>query len=119
MTLEEIEENLNTSFIGRKIYYYDSINSTNDRAKEMAFEENEGTLVIAEEQTKGKGRLGRSWISPKGKGIWMSMILKPELGPINAGSITLFSASALHSALYNVDINTEFNWPYFLLILGK
>ncbi|NLY35903.1 MAG: biotin--[acetyl-CoA-carboxylase] ligase [Tissierellia bacterium] len=119
LTLEEIEENLNTSFIGRKIYYYDSINSTNDRAKEMAFEENEGTLVIAEEQTKGKGRLGRSWISPKGKGIWMSMILKPELGPINAGSITLLAAAAVHSALKNLDINSEIKWPNDLLIEGK
>ncbi len=119
LTLEEIEDELETQFMGRKIYYYDSIDSTNDKARDIAFEEKEGTAVISEEQLKGKGRLGRDWISPKGKGIYLSMILKPDMGPAKAGVITLLGAAALHSALKNLGIEAQIKWPNDILIKDK
>ena len=66
-------ETMNTRIIGKNIEIHQVIDSTNNRARELALEgADEGTLVIAEAQAKGRGRMGRSWISPRGKGIWMS-----------------------------------------------
>lgn len=119
LTLEEIEEYLSTEFLGRRIYYYDSIDSTNKRAKEIAPLEEEGTIIISEEQIEGKGRLGREWISPKGKGIWMSIILKPSVEPFKVGSITLLGAAAVYNGLKKMNINSEIKWPNDILINGK
>ena len=119
LTLEEIEEHLTTNFIGRKIYYFESIDSTNDKAKIIAVDEEEGTVVIAEEQTGGKGRLGRKWISPKGKGIWMSIILKPSVEPFKVGSITLLGAAAIFKGLENMGISSKIKWPNDIIIDDK
>jgi BirA family biotin operon repressor/biotin-[acetyl-CoA-carboxylase] ligase len=119
LTYEEIEKGLNTDFIGRNIYYYESINSTNRRAKDIALEEQEGTVIVAEEQVDGKGRLGRDWISPKGKGIWMSIILKPEVDPIKVAKITLIGAAAVYKGLNNMNIDSTIKWPNDILIDGK
>lgn len=119
LTLEEIEESLATDFIGRNIYYFDSLPSTNIKAKEIAIKEPEGTLIIAEEQTKGKGRLGRDWISPKGKGIWMSMILKPKVDPTEVAKITLIGAAAVHEGLADINIDSLIKWPNDIIIQGK
>ena len=81
--------------MGRSIYYFNSIDSTNKKAKEVAQDEQEGTVIIAEEQTAGKGRMGRSWVSPKGKGIWMSLILKPTMEPMKVPKLTLIGAAAV------------------------
>lgn len=119
LTFEEIEEYLTTGFLGKKIYYYDTIDSSNKEAKKIAHLEDEGTLVIAEEQMDGKGRLGRNWISPRGKGIWMSIILKPEIEPYKLGSITLLGAAALYNGLKKMGINSTIKWPNDILIDGK
>jgi BirA family biotin operon repressor/biotin-[acetyl-CoA-carboxylase] ligase len=119
LTYEEIEKNLSTDFIGRNIYYYESIDSTNKRAKDIALEEQEGTIIISEEQVDGKGRLGRDWISPKGKGIWMSIILKPEVDPIKVAKITLIGAAAVYKGLNNMNIDSTIKWPNDILIDGK
>lgn len=104
LTYGEVEEYLETKFIGRKIYYFDTIDSTNIKAKELAYKEDEGTLVIAEEQTLGRGRLGRTWISPKKKGIWMSIILKPSINPMKVAKITQIGAAAIALALEDLGI---------------
>ena len=119
LTFEEIEEYLTTDFIGRNIYHYDSIKSTNIRAKEIALEEEEGTLVIGEEQLGGKGRMGRSWLSLKNKGIYMSMILKPDMDPGRLSQITLVAASSVYKALDNLYIKAQIKWPNDILIDGK
>ena len=78
--LIEILEKLETKFIGRNIQLYDSLESTNKTAKQLARSSSapDGTLIIAEEQKNGKGRFDRAWKSPKG-GLWFSLILKPNL----------------------------------------
>src|SRR5690606_22693461 len=119
LTYEEIKEYLNTDFIGRSVYYFDSIDSTNKKAKEIAIDESEGAVLIAEEQTQGKGRMGRSWVSPKSKGIWMSIILKPDLEPMKVPKLTLIGAAAVHKALDNMGIKTQIKWPNDILINGK
>lgn len=119
LTYEEVEEYLDTDFIGRKIYYFDSIDSTNNKAKEIAFEEKEGLVVVSEEQLAGRGRLGRAWVSPKGKGIWMSIILKPKVDPMKVAKVTLLGAAAVNKALDNMNVKSQIKWPNDILINGK
>lgn len=119
LSYEEIKAYLNTDFIARKIYYFNTLDSTNKKAKEIAQDEEEGTVIIAEEQTQGKGRMGRSWISPKGKGIWMTMILKPNLEPMKVPKMTLIAAAAVHKALNKLGIKSQIKWPNDILVDGK
>lgn len=117
----EIKELLKTKFIGNDIIYLDSVDSTNSYGKRLA--ENgfsDGTVIIAEEQTSGRGRLGRDWVSPKGKGIWMTIMLKPEIKPNLASQVTLIAALAVLKAIkaaYDMDIMIK--WPNDLVINGK
>jgi len=119
LTYEEIREYLDTDFIGRNIHYFDSIDSTNKKAKEIALDEEEGTVLISEEQTDGKGRMGRDWVSPKGKGIWMTIILKPNIEPMKVPKLTLLGAAAVNKALDKMGIKTQIKWPNDILIAGK
>lgn len=91
----EISSNLKTSFIGRDIAFYKEIDSTNDTAKEFAGKgAEEGTVIVADCQKKGKGRLSRRWESPAGVNIYTSIILRPNISPIFAPQLTLVSAVA-------------------------
>lgn len=112
---EIIKEGLQTEFIGKNIVYYDEIDSTNNAAKResgMA----DGTLFISEIQTSGKGRLGRSWSSPKGDGIWMSILLKPELMPMQVSQITLVAGMAVAIAIGGA---AKIKWPNDIVIGTK
>ncbi|MBZ2175814.1 biotin--[acetyl-CoA-carboxylase] ligase [Schnuerera sp. xch1] len=115
----DIEEYLKTNFIGKNIEYFHSIPSTNIKAKEIAYSKEEGTIVIAEEQTQGKGRIGRNWASPKGKGIWVSIILKPNMNPDKVPKMTLIGAAAISKALKNMGIKSYIKWPNDIIIGGK
>lgn len=119
LSYEEIEKYLDTKFIGRDIRYFDCVDSTNRIAKELAVDVAEGTVVISEEQTAGKGRIDREWISPKNKGIWMSIVLKPQLEPSKLSKITQIGAVAIYEALENLHIKSEIKWPNDILISGK
>lgn len=119
LSYEEIEPYLKTSLIGRNLHYYNSIDSTNNKGKEIASSEKEGTLIVAEEQIRGKGRLGRDWLSSEGKGIYMSIILKPDLEPMKVSRITLIAAAAVNKALLKQAIESSIKWPNDILINGK
>lgn len=120
LTSQEIDEYLNTKYIGRNIIHFDTIDSTNTKAKELAAQgEIDGTLIISEEQTLGRGRLGRQWCSPKYKGVWMSIILKPNIDPLNASNITLIAAAAVHEALKTFNITTQIKWPNDIILNNK
>ena len=114
----EISRQLNTKFIGKKIYYYDSISSTMDMALQLGLKGSpEGTLVVAETQTKGRGRLGRDWFSPKYKGIYLSLILRPKILPNQASILTLFSAVSVCEAIREkTDLDIKIKWPNDLLL---
>ncbi|MCR8642251.1 biotin--[acetyl-CoA-carboxylase] ligase [Paenibacillus sp. N1-5-1-14] len=112
---------LETESMGRSIHYYDEVDSTQTIAKQKVAEgAPEGTIVIAESQTAGRGRMGRKWYSPKGKGIWMSVVLKPQIPIHFAPQLTLLTAVALCRTIRReckVDIGIK--WPNDLLINGK
>jgi len=116
----EIIQGLKTKKIGRVVYYFDSINSTQNQAMKMTSDsKNNGAIVIAQKQTGGKGRLGRKWISPKG-GIWLSVILHPEFDISVATLFPIASALALSNALEKCfDIKPELKWPNDITIKGK
>lgn len=120
LTYGEIVDGLNTKFIGRKIIHFNDIDSTNSKAKELAsLGAEDGTVIIAEEQTMGKGRLGRNFISPWGKGIWMSIILKPDISPLNVSMVTQIAAAAINEALKEMQIETLIKWPNDILLNKK
>lgn len=116
----EITSELKTKFIGQKAYYFDTIDSTQDQALKMANEsENNGTVIIAETQTGGKGRSGRKWISPKG-GISFSIILHPKFDISVTTLFPIASSLALSKAIENTfKITPELKWPNDLTINGS
>ena len=115
----EIKRGLKTNFIGHDIHYFNEVDSTNEVAKYLAEEGAEdGTVVVAEIQNKGKGRRGKTWISPPG-GIWMSVILRPEIPPHRASQLTLVTGVVVAKTIkeeLNIDVGIK--WPNDILI-GK
>ena len=118
----EIQNGLKTKRIGKgPIYHYENIASTNDAAYELAEKgEPEGTLVVAEAQFHGKGRIGRKWVSPKGDGLYMSLILRPDMETDEIPSITLIAAtSAVRTINELCRLDAKTKWPNDILINGK
>ncbi|MCM8796482.1 MAG: biotin--[acetyl-CoA-carboxylase] ligase [Candidatus Omnitrophica bacterium] len=117
----EVSRNLNTRILGRKIYYFESITSTMDAAMELGIKgAPEGSVVIAEAQTRGRGRLGRVWFSPKYKGIYFSVILRPKLAPANISILTLLAAVSVVEAVKKIaGVDTEIKWPNDILLENK
>jgi BirA family biotin operon repressor/biotin-[acetyl-CoA-carboxylase] ligase len=118
---QEITEGLNTQLIGKSIKYLEQVDSTNLYAKRIAEADfQEGTVIIAEEQLKGKGRMGRHWVSPRGKGIWMTIMLKPQIAPADAAKVTLLTACAVCRAIEQTcNISPQIKWPNDILLNGK
>lgn len=112
---EKIKESLETEIIGKKIYHYDQVNSTNKIASKLAkYGANEGTIVIAEKQSSGKGRRGREWYSSE-KGLWFSLILKPEIEIAETHFLTINASLAIYYALKERGIKAEIKWPNDIL----
>jgi BirA family biotin operon repressor/biotin-[acetyl-CoA-carboxylase] ligase len=122
LTSSEIRYGLDTSIFGKMdIVHYRETDSTNTRARDLAERDYpEGTLVIAENQTAGRGRMGRSWHSPAGMGICMSIILRPRLSPGDAPLITLMTAVAVAETLISLlHLNVRIKWPNDILVGDK
>jgi len=104
-----------------KIIYLDEIDSTNREARRLGDAgAAEGMVVVADRQTGGKGRLGRTWFSPAGTGIWMSILLRPNLPPEKVSGITLMAALSVCRAIQSeTGLNTQIKWPNDLVIDGK
>ena len=117
----EVTKNLDTEFIGRKIYYFDAVSSTMYVAMQLGIKgATEGTLVLAEQQTKGKGRLGRNWFSPKYKGLYLSLLLKPEIAPMDTAILTLLAAVSICEAVkVTTGLDTQIKWPNDILLHNK
>ncbi|MFQ6064369.1 MAG: biotin--[acetyl-CoA-carboxylase] ligase [Candidatus Bathyarchaeia archaeon] len=120
ISLSKIKEELQTDFVGRETHHFAEITSTNDVAKELAAKgAKEGTLVISETQTLGRGRLGREWASPEG-GLWFSIILRPKVDPRDAPKLTFTAAVAVARAIREMfNLEAEIKWPNDVLICGK
>lgn len=117
----EIINDMQTKIMGQNVYFYQSIDTTNNRARELAYEgATEGTLVVAEQQTAGRGRRGRAWESAADSGIWMSLVLRPEIMPTQASVLTLLCGLAVAEALEEkTELSMQIKWPNDILINGK
>lgn len=118
----KIELFLNTKRFGRNIHHFDVLDSTQTIAHKLAQDgAPEGTVVISEEQTAGRGRMARPWESAYGTGIWMTIIVRPDVTPQQASSYTLVVAVAISKAIKTLYKNVEpaIKWPNDLLINGK
>ena len=116
---QNIYRNLKTKFIGKNVLHFETIDSTNDYAKKIGNELRDGSVIISEEQTKGKGRLGRVWESKAGEGIWMSIILKPNIIPNKAPFITLIAGASIVKALNILGVDAKIKWPNDITINNK
>ena len=116
----EITRDLKTKLIGKRVYYFEEIDSTQNFAQNIAADKKEnGTIIIAEKQTSGRGRLDRKWTSPKG-GIWFSLIIHPKFDVSSSTLIPILSAVALSKSIKSVlDIETEVKWPNDITMNGK
>jgi len=116
-----------TTGIIREVVYYDETDSTNNEAKRAAERDNaaDGTLYITESQTGGRGRRGRNWVSPAGSGIWMSLLLRPDIAPVNASMLTIVAAMAVQEAIHKVltedghDAECRIKWPNDIVLNKK
>jgi BirA family biotin operon repressor/biotin-[acetyl-CoA-carboxylase] ligase len=119
--VEELRHFRKDALIGREVLYYEEIDSTNRLAREKAScGEKEGTVILAEAQTQGKGRMGRSWSSPRGKNLYLSVILRPAISPQQAPQITLLAGVCLARALIQyARLDARIKWPNDIFIRGK
>ena len=116
----EIKEDLNTKFLGNRIYYFDTIDTTQNFAMKIASKKNEdGSVVIAKKQTGGRGRMKRKWRSPVG-GIWVSIIIHPEFDVTYTTLVPIATSLALCIAIEKtLKINTKLKWPNDVTLKGK
>lgn len=119
MRIDEIKKRIKGE-LGRALLFYEKLDSTNSAAMGLAEKEGEGLVILADSQEKGRGRLGRVWISPPGVNVYMSVVLKPEANHGDATLITLFSAVACATALRNVTgLDVRIKWPNDLTVSDK
>jgi BirA family biotin operon repressor/biotin-[acetyl-CoA-carboxylase] ligase len=120
MNVENLKEVLSTKYFGREILYFDEIDSTNTFAKQLA--ENgkpEGTLVIAEFQTNGRGRMDRKWVSAKGKNLMVTIILRPSFSYEYISVLPMLFALSMCETLRSYNIHATTKWPNDILLNGK
>ncbi len=120
-TGEEICSVLHTGRVGQNLVFLDIVDSTNNEAKRRAEQgAPDGTLVVALEQNAGKGRRGRSWVSSNGGGVWMSLLLRPQIPPECASMLTLVAAMAVEAAIRRVSgLEGQIKWPNDVVLEGK
>jgi BirA family biotin operon repressor/biotin-[acetyl-CoA-carboxylase] ligase len=118
---EELLNGLTTSVLGKKLFLFETIDSTNRCARTLAEAGmEEGAIVLADSQSEGRGRLGRAWVSEAGKNLLFSCILRPNLEKEQSGLLTFFAATAVARALeQSTGLHVECKWPNDLLLNGK
>lgn len=117
----EIKSMLRTKRAGQNLVFLDLVDSTNNEARRQAEKGAcDGTLVVALEQSAGKGRRGRSWVSAHGAGVWMSLLLRPDFMPEEASMLTLIAAMAVKEGIYQAaGLNGQIKWPNDVVLEGK
>jgi BirA family biotin operon repressor/biotin-[acetyl-CoA-carboxylase] ligase len=110
-----------TRFMGQNVVYFESVDSTNTVAKDLARRgAPEGTLVIADRQTGGRGRLGRQWLAPAGSSLLMSFVFRPQLPPLQAARVTMICSLAVADAIEDLTpLNVQLKWPNDIIITNR
>lgn len=117
---QKVKDGLRTKVIGRTIHSFRELQSTNDMSRRLAMRNaKEGTVIVAETQTCGRGRFNRKWASPEG-GLWFSIILRPRCKPKDAVKLTLATSVAVARTISKLfGLETQIKWPNDVLIDGK
>jgi BirA family transcriptional regulator, biotin operon repressor / biotin---[acetyl-CoA-carboxylase] ligase len=121
VTPELLRKRLKGNLFGKRFFHFFKIDSTNRVAMELGYAgEPEGTLVLAEEQTAGRGRAGRNWHSERGTGLYFTLLLRPRLAPAQAPLLTMLAGLSAHAAIQGLTgLAPELKWPNDLLLNGK
>lgn len=116
-----LKKRVKGSLFGKKFYHFFKIDSTNRLAMELGYAgEPEGAVVLAEEQTAGRGRSGRNWHSERGTGLYVSLLLRPRLSPVQAPLLTMLAGLSAHAAIeQSTGLSVQLKWPNDLLLNGK
>lgn len=117
----ELKSAIHTKKAGQSLFFFERLDSTNNKAKQLAEEGVvDGSLIVAEEQYSGKGRRGKMWTSPKGSGVWMSLVLRPEILPDRASMLTLVAALAVIKGVKTVTgLDGDIKWPNDIVLNKK
>ena len=120
LTSLELSPLLSTHDLGQTVHFFESLPSTNERAFQLAQEGAEhGEVVVADQQTAGKGRRGRTWVSPPAVNLYFTAILRPDLPPQRAPELTLVAAVALAETLIEAGAAASIKWPNDVQVGGK
>ena len=121
LSKEELESTIHTKWAGENVVFFEETVSTNNEIRSLAEQgAPHGTLAVAEQQLGGKGRRGRVWTSPAGVGIWMSMLLRPQIDPLAASMLTLVMALAAKKGIeISTGLKSEIKWPNDLVLNKK
>jgi BirA family biotin operon repressor/biotin-[acetyl-CoA-carboxylase] ligase len=121
LTPDMLRQQLKGSMFAKKIHHFFRTDSTNRVAMELAYAgELEGTVVLAEEQTAGRGRAGRSWHSERASGIYVTLLLRPKISPVQAPLLTMMAGLSAHAAIQaQTGLQPDVKWPNDLMLNGK
>jgi len=121
LTPDMLRQQLKSSMFSKKIHHYFRTDSTNRVALELGYAgEPEGSVVLAEEQTAGRGRAGRSWHSERAAGIYVTLLLRPRISPVQAPLLTIMAGLSAHAAIYaQTGLQPDVKWPNDLMLNGK
>src|SRR5712664_4048951 len=121
LTTDMLRQRLKGSLFGKRIYHFFKVDSTNRVALELGHAgEPEGTVILGEEQTAGRGRAGRGWHSERAAGIYVTLLLRPKLAPVQAPLLTMLAGLSAHTAIQaQTGLAVDLKWPNDLLIGGK
>ncbi len=121
LTPDLLRQQLKGSIFGKKIHHFFRIDSTNRVAMDLGYSgEPEGSLVLAEEQTAGRGRAGRTWHSERASGIYATLLLRPRLSPVQAPLLTMLAGLSAYSAIQaQTGLQPDLKWPNDLMLRGK
>lgn len=121
VTPDLLRKRLKGSLFGKRVFHFFKTDSTNRVAMELGFAgESEGTVVLAEEQTAGRGRAGRTWHSERGTGLYVTLLLRPKLAPAQAPLLTMLAGHSAYAAIEKqTGLMPQLKWPNDLLLNGK
>ena len=121
MKISEIKKHLAAETVGGKLFVYDEVGSTNDVLLELISEgvASDGTVVVSDSQTEGRGRLGRKWLSPAGRNLYLSALFRPEIPPQESSVFTFLASCALVEVFSRYGISATIKWPNDILVGGR